>query len=59
MKATSLVILCGTLAGILVASGLTGCTSPRTSTGESNAAISSKKVKKVNFLFVQSEGILS
>jgi len=54
MKATSLVILCGTLAGILVASGLTGCTSPRTSTGESNAAISSKKVKKVNFLFVQS-----
>jgi hypothetical protein len=53
MKAKIIVILSGLLAGTIASSGLTGCASSQKSTRGSSAEISSKKVKKVDFLFVQ------
>lgn len=53
MRTKQFVILSGVLAGIIASSGLTGCASSQKSTGGSSAAISGAKVKKVDFLFVQ------
>ncbi|MGB7837356.1 MAG: hypothetical protein WBL40_04535 [Terrimicrobiaceae bacterium] len=53
MKTKVIIILCGVLAGMLASSGLTGCAVSQKSAGESSAEIPDKKVKKVDFLFVQ------
>ena len=53
MKTKQFVILSGVLAGIIASSWLTGCASSQSSTGGSSAAMSGAKVKKVDFLFVQ------
>ncbi|MGA7904969.1 MAG: hypothetical protein WCA06_20250, partial [Terrimicrobiaceae bacterium] len=53
MKTKVIIILSGVLAGMLASSGLTGCAVSQKSAGESSAEIPDKKVKKVDFLFVQ------
>jgi hypothetical protein len=53
MKTKIIVILSGLLAGIVASSGLTGCAFSQKRPGGSSADISGKKVKKVDFLFVQ------
>ena len=53
MKTRKLVVWSGVFAGMMVSSGLIGCAASQKRTGGSSAAISSKKVKKVDFLFVQ------